>query len=284
MPERGGGGSGDKGSSHHVKRRLEQLGVRPRRGLGQHFLVDGGVLARQLAAARLGPEDTVLEVGAGLGTLTVELAGRAGHVVAYEADAGLATAIEPELPANVRLLAADALEAEWPPFTRFVANVPYGISSPLLFKLLDRDFGLAVVLLQREFADRLAARPRTKDYGRLTVACARVAAAEVLEVVPPSAFWPPPKVESALVRLTPREGFRVADRAVFDELLRTVFSQRRKMLRNSLAGARARLAPRSGEEEWREHLATAEWSSMRPEELQPEQLARLADELSGMGR
>jgi 16S rRNA (adenine1518-N6/adenine1519-N6)-dimethyltransferase len=279
----GGGGSGGGGGASSVKRRLEELGLRPRKGLGQHFLVDGGVLGRQLAAARLGPEDTVLEVGAGLGTLTVELARRAGHVVAYEADARLAAALGPELPANVRLLAEDALDADWPPFTRFVANVPYGISSPLLFKLLDRGFGLAVVLLQREFADRLAAVPRTKDYGRLTVACARVAGAEVLEVVPPSAFWPQPRVESALVRLTPRDGFAVADREVFDELLRTVFSQRRKMLRNSLGGARGRLAPRSSMEGWLEFVAGVEWSSSRPEELAPAELGRLADDIAALG-
>jgi 16S rRNA (adenine1518-N6/adenine1519-N6)-dimethyltransferase len=271
------------GGGASVRRALEELGARPRKGLGQHFLVDDGVLARQLSAASLSREDTVLEVGAGLGTLTQELARLAGHVVAYETDRRLAGALEGRLPANVRLLPEDALEADWPPFTKFVANVPYGISSPLLFRLLDHGFELAVVLLQREFADRLAAAPRTKDYGRLTVACARVAAVELLEVVPPSAFWPPPRVDSALVRITPRRGFEVADVAVFDAMLRTVFSQRRKMLRNSLAGARAALAPGVAEEEWRGFLAGMERSASRPEELAPAELGRLADDITALG-
>ncbi len=271
------------GGGASVRRALEEMGARPKKGLGQHFLVDDGVLARQLAAASLSAQDTVLEVGAGLGTLTLELARAAGHVVAYEADRRLAGALEERLPANVRLLAEDALEADWPPFTHFVANVPYGISSPLLFKLLDHEFALAVVLLQREFADRLAAAPRTKDYGRLTVACARVAAVELLEVVPPSAFWPMPRVDSALVRITPREGFHVEDRAVLDELLRAAFSQRRKMLRNSLAGARGRLAPKVPNGEWRYFLARMEWATSRPEELAPEELGRLADEIAALG-
>jgi 16S rRNA (adenine1518-N6/adenine1519-N6)-dimethyltransferase len=270
------------GGGASVRRALDELGARPRKGLGQHFLVDDGLLARQLAAASLTPQDTVLEVGAGLGTLTRELARLAGHVIAYETDRRLARALEGRLPANVRLLAEDALEADWPPFTKFVANVPYGISSPLLFKLLDNRFELAVALLQREFADRLAAAPRTKDYGRLTVACARVAAVELLEVVPPSAFWPPPRVESALVRVTPRQDFRVKDQVVFDGLLRVAFSQRRKMLRNSLAGARAALAPGATDEQWRSFLAGMEHSSSRPEELAPGEIGQLADMIAAL--
>ena len=270
------------GGAREVRGQLEGIGARPDRRLGQHFLVDGGLLARQVAAASLGPDDTVLEVGAGLGTLTLGLAKGAGHVVAYETDHRLATALRPRLPPNVELLAEDALEAEWPPFTKMVANIPYGISSPLLFKLLGGPFQLAVLLLQLEFAERLVARHGGKDYGRLTVSAARVAAVELLEVVPRSAFYPQPKVESALVRLVPREGFKVRNLILFEELLRVAFSQRRKMLRNSLAGARGRLAPRATQEQWDALLATAGWSSRRPEALSPPELAALADEVAAL--
>ena len=271
----GGGGA-------RVRGLLEGIGARPDKRLGQHFLVDDNLLRRQLEAASLGPDDTVLEVGAGLGTLTFELARAAGRVITYETDHRLARALRPQLPPNVELRAEDALEAAWPPFTKMVANIPYGISSPLLFKLLDTQFQLAVLLLQLEFAERLVARHGGKDYGRLTVSAARVCGVELLEVVPRTAFYPQPEVESALVRLVPREGFKVSDLALFEELLRVAFSQRRKMLRNSLSGARGRLAPRATQEQWDALLATAEWSSKRPEALSPPELATLADEVAAL--
>jgi 16S rRNA (adenine1518-N6/adenine1519-N6)-dimethyltransferase len=272
----GGGGA-------RVRGLLEGIGARPDKRLGQHFLVDDGLLMRQLEAASLGPDDIVLEVGAGLGTLTLELARVAGRVITYETDHRLATALRSRLPPNVDLRAEDALEATWPPFTKMVANIPYGISSPLLFKLLGSPFQLAVLMLQLEFAERLVARHGGKDYGRLTVSAARVCAVELLEVVPRTAFYPQPEVESALVRLVPREGFKVRDLALFEELLRVAFSQRRKMLRNSLAGARGRLAPRATQEAWDALLATAEWSSRRPEALSPPELAALADAVAALG-
>jgi 16S rRNA (adenine1518-N6/adenine1519-N6)-dimethyltransferase len=225
----------------------------------------------------------VLEVGAGLGILTWELAARSRRVVAYESDQRLAEYLRPDLPANVELRAVDAIEDGWPPFDKMVSNVPYAISSPLLFKLLGSDFALAVLLLQREFADRLVARPRTKAYGRLTVAAARLASVELLEVVPPSAFHPQPRVDSALVSIVPARAFPVADPALFEELLRVVFSQRRKMLKNSLEGARRRLAAGMREEEWRGFLAGLDVGSARPEELEPQELGLLADAISTLG-
>ncbi len=270
------------GGGARVRALLDELGVRPDRHRGQHFLVDDSVLTRQVQVAELEGSDTVLEIGAGLGVLTRELAERAGRVVSYESDRRLANHLAGTLPPNVDLRVEDALEAEWPPFDKVVANVPYGISSPLLFRLLGTPMVLAVLLLQREFADRLAAEPRTKAYGRLTVAAARLARVELLEVVPPTAFHPRPRVDSALVRLVPEERFQVADRALFDEFLRVAFSARRKMLRNSLQGARGSLAPRVDEETWRGFLRSMGWSDARPEELSPEELGQLADAIHGL--
>ncbi len=266
-----------QGGGHRVKALLDELSVRPDRRWGQHFLMDPGVLQRQVQAARLTTGDTVLEVGAGLGVLTWELSARAMSVVAYESDPRLAVYLREDLPDNVDLRAEDALEADWPPFDKMVSNVPYGISSPLLFKLLGSDFALAVLLLQREFAERLTARPRTKAYGRLTVSAARMSSVEVLEVVPPTAFHPRPKVDSALVLITPSKSFPVADEALFDELLRVVFSQRRKMLKNSLGATRRRLAGEVDGAEWEGFIGDLPHAEARPEELEPHELGWLAD-------
>ena len=266
-----GGGGG------RVKDLLAELGVRPEKARGQNFLMDLGVLARQVKLARLTPGDVVLEVGAGLGVLTWELAARARQVVAYESDHRLAEYLRRDLPANVDLREEDALEAEWPPFDKMVANVPYSISSPLLFKLLASDYAVAVLLLQREFADRLTAEPRTKAYGRLTVEASRMADIELLEVIPPSAFHPQPKVDSALVRIIPQPSFPVADEELFHALVRVVFSHRRKKLSNSLTAAHAELAPAMDRGAWKDQVRGLECASARPEELSPEELGLLAD-------
>jgi 16S rRNA (adenine1518-N6/adenine1519-N6)-dimethyltransferase len=266
-----------KGGSTGVKQLLDELGMRPDRRKGQNFLVDMTVLTRQLQAARLTKGDVVLEVGAGLGVLTWELSARALRVVSYEMEPMLHDYLQRGLPENVDLRLGDALEEEWPPFDKMVANVPYGISSPLLFKLLESDFAMAVLLLQKEFADRLVASPRTKAYGRLTVSAARLADVELLEVVPPTAFHPQPRVESALVRIVPQRSFPVADERLFNDMLRAVFGQRRKMLRNSLEAARMELVPDLSTEEWRGFLADLECGEARPEELAPHELGWLAD-------
>ena len=269
------------GGGREVKRLLDELGVRPEKARGQNFLMDLEVLNRQLRLARLTPGDIVMEVGAGLGVLTWELASRARQVIAYETDHRLAEYLRQDLPDNVDLREEDALEARWPPFDKMVANVPYSISSPLLFKLLESDYAVAVLLLQKEFADRLVARPRTKAYGRLTVTSARLADAELLEVVPPTAFHPRPKVDSAIVRIIPQRSFPVLDEQTFDTLVRVVFSQRRKMLRNSLGSARRELVPEVDRATWKREIDALECAGARPEELTPAELGLLADAIYG---
>jgi 16S rRNA (adenine1518-N6/adenine1519-N6)-dimethyltransferase len=266
-----GGGGG------RVKELLDELGVRPEKARGQNFLMDLDVLNKQLRLARLTPGDIVLEVGAGLGVLTWELSIRARQVVSYESDPRLAEYLRRDLPENVDLREEDALKAEWPPFDKMVANVPYSISSPLLFKLLDSDYAVAVLLLQKEFADRLTAEPRTKAYGRLTVSSARLADIELLEVVPPTAFHPQPRVDSAIVRIIPQRSFPIMDEHLFNTLLRVVFSQRRKMLHNSLESARSVLAPLVDPDTWKEEIRGLECADVRPEELSPAELGLLAD-------
>ncbi|MDP6107142.1 MAG: 16S rRNA (adenine(1518)-N(6)/adenine(1519)-N(6))-dimethyltransferase RsmA [Candidatus Brocadiia bacterium] len=210
-------------NSEHPKPILQRLGIRPRRRLGQNFLISDQLLDRIVEAACVGPEDVVLEIGTGLGRLTMRLACRARAVVSVEIDPGLYAAARDRLACveNATLVNADFLArkhlinpevgralrqtATDGPF-KVVANLPYQISSPGIINLLEWEPQPTEmdVMLQAEVADRLTASPGTPQYGPLTVFAAYWADVERLMKVPPSAFWPQPQVASAFVRITPR--------------------------------------------------------------------------------
>ncbi len=199
----------------------------------QHFLKDRQVLNRIIEYGRLSCADTVLEIGAGYGNLTEELAGKAGKVIAIEAD--------PELAAylyrwkNVEVITGDALKIVFPPFNKVISNLPYSISSPITFKLLQHKFELGILMYQYEFAKRMAANACSEDYSRLSIAVQYHADVEILEVVPQSAFSTQPQVRSAVVKLIPRPPqYEVKDKAFFMKFITAVFSQRRKKLRNAI--------------------------------------------------
>ena len=223
------------------------------RRLGQHFLHDPRILDRIVAAIDPVPHDVVLEIGAGQGTLTRRLAPRVGSVVAIEKDDRLAAALKSAesgapyspLPANVSVLAADALRVDWPktvgvpPGTswKIVGNVPYQITTPLIQKALILPVPIVIVfLIQKEVADRLTASAGGKDYGALSVGVQASAHVERLFVVRPGAFVPPPAVDSAVVRLTPYPDPLVpSDRAAaFRAFVTGLFGQRRRQMRRGL--------------------------------------------------
>jgi 16S rRNA (adenine1518-N6/adenine1519-N6)-dimethyltransferase len=222
-------------------------GLDARKRLGQHFLLDLNLTRRiARAAAPLG-EGTVIEVGPGPGGLTrALLLEGAARVIAIEVDRRAIAALQELQEAaagRLDLLTADALEVDLaglgPPPRRIVANLPYNVSTALLVRWLHQAGQVAdmVLMFQKEVADRLAAVPRSKDYGRLSVLAQHVCAVQRLFDVAPSAFVPPPKVTSSVVRLTPRPaGDRLADLAVLERVTAAAFGQRRKMLRRSLAG------------------------------------------------
>lgn len=198
-------------------------------------MVDARVAQRHISYARLSPEDVVLEVGPGEGALTRRMAGRVHTVIAIEIDARLAEGLR-GLP-GVEVIHADALTVDFDdlPFTKVVSNLPYQISSPLTFKLLEQSFELGILMYQREFARRLVAQPGSRDYSRLSVMAQYRAHWDILETVPPSAFRPRPEVYSCMVRLIPRPPpFPVRDPAVFAEVVRILFSHRRKTIKNAL--------------------------------------------------
>jgi len=231
------------------------------RRLGQHFLFDPGILDRIVEALDPQPDDRVIEIGPGKGTLTRRLAGRVGRVVAIEKDEELATRAQGEgqraeeaWGGNVVVVEGDALQQDWhalidvglsssalrPAPLKIVGNIPYAITTPLIDKALTPPLPDSIVfLVQKEVADRLAARPGSKTYGALTVGVQAVARVERLFVVRAGSFRPPPKVESAVVRLTPLEDpiVKPSEVAGFRSFVTKLFGQRRKQISRSLRSA-----------------------------------------------
>ncbi|HUV82084.1 MAG TPA: 16S rRNA (adenine(1518)-N(6)/adenine(1519)-N(6))-dimethyltransferase RsmA [archaeon] len=242
---------------------------------GQHFLTDKLVLHRIIAYADLNKKDTVLEIGGGPGNLTQKLSKAAGRVITIELDRKLADNLkELTKDTNVTVVHGDALKVQFPSFNKVVSNLPYQISSEITFRLLEHQFDFAILMYQLEFADRMIAVAGTSDYSRLTVMAQYHSDIELLEKVPPSAFKPQPKVQSAILKLTPKEPpYRVNDLQFFNRLLKALFSQRRKMLRNSLKAAASMLGFPS------ENLLklNPDLLNQRPETLSPEELAELAN-------
>lgn len=261
------------------RRVLAQLGLRARKGLGQHFLIDPRVAERHLGYAQVTASDVVLEIGPGLGVLTRHLVARAKRVLAIEADARFAEYLRTAVP-GVDVIHADALRTDWPRFDVMVSNLPYRISSPVTFKLLAQPFDRAVLMYQWEFARRMVAKPGTPDYSRLSVGVYRRASCEILERVPRNAFRPQPRVDSALVRLVPRPSpFPVSDPALYDVLVNALFEHRRKTVENGLRLSWQSFAP--SEEALEALLPNLPYRGQRVEELSPEDIAVLAAAIAG---
>jgi 16S rRNA (adenine1518-N6/adenine1519-N6)-dimethyltransferase len=218
-------------------------GHQARKRFGQNFLVDPHYVAKIVDAVAPQPGDNLVEIGPGQGALTRPLAERAGHLAAIEIDRDLAARLAAEFPPErLALHVADALEFDFAmlgPALRVVGNLPYNISTPLLFHLAQFESRLADlhVMLQKEVVARMTARPATADYGRLTVMLQARFRVSRRFTVPPGAFRPAPTVESALARLVPLGAAkpRIADEALFARVVAAAFGQRRKTLRNALS-------------------------------------------------
>ena len=221
-----------------------RYGITPSRSLGQNFVIDQNTIRRIVRLADIHPEDRVIEVGAGLGTLTLALAEAAERVTAIELDRKLIPALEEVLQGipNVEVVVGDAMQIDYAPLVtagmhRMVANLPYNIATPLIANLLERrpeitDF---VVMVQREAGERFVASPGSKTYGAVSLLVAYHAEARLLGKVPASVFWPVPNVESLLVRLTRRAPIVDVEGGELMRVVRAAFSQRRKTIRNTLS-------------------------------------------------
>ena len=229
---------------------LQTHGFQFKKQLGQNFLVDARVLERIVDAADLAPGDGVFEIGPGAGVVTQALARQAARVIAVEKDRALTPVISASLAGfnNVKVIYDDVLDVNlvdvWKEFSdcsrvSVVANLPYYVTTPILFHLLESGVSLhnVVVMVQKEVADRLVSGPGTKDYGALSVAVQYYAEVDKVLRVHPGAFIPPPNVESEVVRLRVRKqpAVVVADPALFFRVVRSGFAMRRKTLLNNLS-------------------------------------------------
>jgi 16S rRNA (adenine1518-N6/adenine1519-N6)-dimethyltransferase len=253
------------------------MNLRARKRFGQHFLADESVVEQILAAVAAQPAERLLEIGPGRGAITAGLLASGCELHAVELDRDLARLLRARYAQEPRfhLHEADALDMRLadlaPPDARrwrVVGNLPYNISTPLLFHLLDqyREIEDMHIMLQREVVERMAAKPGGRDYGRLTVMMAPVAETERLFDVPPDAFQPPPQVTSTVARIRLRRDPAFVVDARFARVVQTAFSQRRKTLRNAL---RTELDSATIE-------ACGVDPSTRPETLTPAQFAQLA--------
>jgi 16S rRNA (adenine1518-N6/adenine1519-N6)-dimethyltransferase len=230
-----------------LPKQLKELQIRPKKSLGQHFVHDPNILRKIVEEASLEPGDIVVEIGAGLGSLTEPLARRVKKVYALEIDSSLADALKDRFSGaeTVEVVWADALQFDFgAPFRRWkrkikvVANLPYEISSPMIFRLLkEREcFSLLVLMLQLEVARRLAAKPGTKDYGALSVWAQLYSDVQIAFQVKPNSFLPPPRVQSAVVkfRILPEPRVDMGDEKTLERVIRSAFTYRRKTLGKAL--------------------------------------------------
>ncbi len=219
-----------------TKEILEKLRIKPSRRRGQHFVVSEELVETMIAAAELSQDDVVLEIGAGLGTLTERLAEKAGRVLAVEVDRRMAQYLRRKFKeGNVEVIHADALKMPLPPVDKVVSNLPFSISTPITIKLLKEGvFRRAVLTYQKEVALRIAASPGSREYGRLSILVQLLTEPKLLRVFPSHAFYPQPEVDVAVVRLDRKEKPLVDDVEVLEEAARRLFSQRNRVLRKAL--------------------------------------------------
>lgn len=245
--------------------------------LGQHFLIDTKVAERIIGYAELNREDTVLEVGPGLGVLTEKIASKVKKIIAVEKDRRLVEFLKAKKICNLELLCADALEIEFPEFNKIVANLPYQISSQITFKFLKYKFERAVLMYQKEFAMRMAAEPYSSAYSRLTINVYYAGTCKILESIPRNAFYPVPKVDGAVVLLIPhkKKPFPLVSESMFFDLVNVIFSQRRKKIRNSLLNKWDKFV--SSKRDMENIVAHLKNMDRRPEELFPEEIADVAN-------
>ncbi len=270
-------------TKHEIQALLAEAGSAPRRRFGQNFMIDGNLVRLVADAGRVAPGDVVIEVGPGTGTLTEELLSRGGRVTAVEIDRDLAAMLRNRFEGrnDFRLIEGDALAGKHqlnPELlavvhgAKLVANLPYNIASPLVIELLIAGADCLAFTVQKEVADRLRAGAGSDDYGPLSIMARMLAKVEVLRTLPPQAFWPMPKIESALVRMTraDRLGALAGPMGTF---VHQLFSSRRKTLRKALLQAGVDAEP---------VLAARGISpQIRPEELTPEQCLELFLEANG---
>lgn len=214
---------------------LTENNIKLDRRKGQNYLIDSNILQKIVNSADLSKKDTILEIGAGIGTLTIPLAKNAEKVIAVEQDKKIADILEKRLQqfdiSNVEILKADATKIDFPLFNKVISNLPYKISSPITFKLLEYQFDFAILMYQLEFAQRMVAKPGESNYSRLSLMLHFLAKTEVLFEVSKHCFFPEPKISSAVVKLVPKKAY-IDD--FFNKISRALFQHKKKTVKNAL--------------------------------------------------
>ena len=229
--------------SKTTKNILNRYGITLNKNLGQNYLIDRNKRDQIINFANLTKDDVVLEIGTGIGTLTIELAKKAGKVIAIEQDTKIANILSERLKEekidNVELINDDALNVDFPKFNKIISNLPYQISSPITFKFLNYDFDLAVLMYQKEFASRMNGKVGSKDYSRLSAMLYFKCDVETLTDVSSESFIPKPKIDSTVVKLTPKENKISKDEfKVYSNYTKALFQHRNKKIRNALIDSR----------------------------------------------
>lgn len=274
-----------------TKKILREHDIRLRKKSGQSQIIDEGVLERLVEPGELSQEDTILEIGPGIGNLTDLLIQRAGRVIAIENDKHLVKVLNNRFSdvENLEVIQGDALEVDFPDFDKIISNLPFAISSKITFKILQQDFELGVLMYQKEFAQRMTANPGSSDYGRLSINVFYRAKVEEVGEVPSSAFLPQPEVNSTILKLESREPpFEVDDEELFSRVLRAAFQHRRQKVRNALIHSFQVMFPESNlsKEEQREFLdeyLPSKFADSRPADLSPEDFGEMTNILTELG-
>ena len=222
---------------------LNQHGITLNKNLGQNYLIDKNKRDQIINFGNLNKNDTVLEIGTGIGTLTIEIARKAKKVIAIEQDENiykiLTKRLEDEQIDNVEPINDDALSVDFPKFNKIISNLPYQISSPITFKFLEYDFDLAILMYQKEFAERMNGKVGTKVYSRLSAMLYFKCNVETLTDVSSESFIPKPKIDSTVVKLTPKENkIDATDFKTYSKFTKALFQHRNKKIKNALIDSR----------------------------------------------
>lgn len=267
--------------SRETREILKKHQIRLSKRKGQHYLVNSSILDQIIREAELSAHDTVLDIGAGIGTLTIPLSEKARKVVAIEQDPPIARILRERLEengiTNVDVLEGDATRLELPPFNKVVSNLPYQISSPITFRLLDYDFDFAILMYQLEFAERMVVKPGDSKYSRLSVMINLKTQAERLFKVPRGAFLPPPRVSSAVVKLTPKKDVNLDE--FMQRITRALFQHKRKKAKKALLDSYHEWAPDKKVAKEMISIIDSKLMDERPFQMEPETIINISLDL-----
>jgi 16S rRNA (adenine1518-N6/adenine1519-N6)-dimethyltransferase len=264
---------------------LNKHGIKLDKRKGQNYLIDREVLSQIVIFSDLSEDDTVLEIGAGIGTLTIPLAKKAGNVIAIEQDRRIAAILIKRLKelniSNVKVIIGDATKIDFPKFNKVVSNLPYKISSPITFKILENPFEMAILMYQMEFAERMIADPGDSNYSRLSVMIDFYTKVEMLFKVSNDVFYPKPKVSSAVIKLIPKEGVEVDE--FFIKITRALFQHKRKKVRNALLDSFHEIG-NLDKNERKEFISNLdnEFMNQRVVNMTPENILKLSKEIKNL--